>query len=168
MTTGLDIIMNNKPLQEHWFRRIVAIIIDSVIFLVIFSILSSMMALFAPLLWVVQLSLSWVILFIYSGIMEGTMGATIGKSVMKLKVVSLKGQLTMSKAFLRNVSKINGLLLFVDLLAGLATEGDPRQRYLDRMMETTVVEVGALGEPFQHTPPPPAQGSVPPPPPPPQ
>jgi ribosomal protein S27AE len=73
---------------------------------------------------------------------------------------------------IRNVSKIYWIFLLIDLLVGGLTQGDPRQRFLDRIARTTVTRVDQqayMEEQFrmmQHVPPrptPPPPGAYPPP-----
>ena len=84
---------------------------------------------------------SGIVWFLYSGILEGITGKTVGKSLMNLKVVSITGPNDTTKTFVRNVSKIFWYaFLPIDCIIGLATEGDPRQRLLDRVVNTTVMQ----------------------------
>ncbi len=150
--TALDMIEHNKPLQEHWIRRFIAALIDWIIVLIAAGLIGFLFAVgLGPLSLALNalLALFWVF---YSAIMEYLYGATIGKMLMDLKVQSLKGPLDLYKTILRNLSKIHGLILLVDLIVGMLTEGDPRQRFLDRIAETTVV-----GAPHYHSPEPQAQ-----------
>jgi len=71
--------------------------------------------------------------------LEGLTGATLGKRFFNLQVVSTEGRVDFIKALIRNVSKIHILILLIDWVAGFITEGDPRQRFLDRIADTTVV-----------------------------
>ena len=76
------------------------------------------------------------------------------------------GKVTTEKAFIRNISKIFWPFLILDWLIGIATAGDKRQKYTDRIAGTTVVQVrqafqSATAAPSS-TPPP---STVPPPPP---
>jgi hypothetical protein len=50
----------------------------------------------------------------------------------------------------RNISKIFFLFLLLDWLVGFATEGDPKQKLLDRSAGTTVILTGSLTEQQQH------------------
>ena len=83
-------------------------------------------------------------------------GGTFGKRLLKLQVVSTEDEMKFGKAVVRNISKIAGivigsyfglaigiliLVLFVglDVLFGLNQEGDPRQKYTDRIAKTNVI-----------------------------
>jgi len=166
LVTGLNIIGANKALQDHWIKRVIAFIIDAIIvwivsFLIVvvafpiwwagggfgglfFGLGAVLLALFTILYWLIQ---------------EGFMGGTIGKKIMGLRVVGTTGQMDVVKAAIRNVTKIHFLLLLLDWIVGLATEGDPRQKFTDRFAGTTVVRTDQhayLEEQFRQmaTPPP--------------
>ncbi len=50
------------------------------------------------------------------------------------------GKVTFDKSFIRNISKIYWLFLFLDWLIGIVTAGTKRQKYTDRMAGTIVVQ----------------------------
>ena len=144
MTTesGLQIDVN------HWLYRLIALIIDSIIiaipvYLIFFSLL------FAGSLWLIGYG-SWLLFpfllglieVLYFAILDVYWGATIGKRVLGLQVQMVNGgKVDFGKAFLRNISKIYPLFLFLDWLIGVVTPGaDRRQKYTDRMAGTTVVQ----------------------------
>ncbi len=136
--TALEMIEHNKPLREHWLRRLLAALIDFIVVLFTASIIGFMMRIglwvFSPVLNVL-LALLWVF---YADILEYLYCATLGKMAMNLKVQSLKGPLDLYKTMIRNLSKVWAPFLILDTLVGMLTEGDPRQRFLDRIAETTV------------------------------
>ena len=139
MVTGFDLLGHSKAFQEHWVRRFVAMVIDVII---IFLPLWFILAYFHPKHFELILPIaSGIVWFLYSGILEGVTGKTIGKSLMNLKVVSITGPNRITKTLIRNVSKIFWYaFLPIDCIIGLATEGDPRQRLLDRVVNTTVMQ----------------------------
>ena len=144
--TALDMIEHNKPLQEHWIRRLIAILIDWIIVMIVAGAIGFLLAIgLGPFSigFNALLALFWVF---YSAIMEYLYGATIGKMLLDLRVQSLRGPLDLYKTILRNLSKIHGVILLIDALVGMLTEGDPRQRFLDRIADTTVI-----GAPHHHT-----------------
>ena len=153
MSTGFEKIGSDRSLQDHWLRRFVAIIIDSILmgviawmiyFLLTFFLVFAGLALFSVFGLALVSFLSGVLSFLYFLFMESLYGYTIGKLVMNLKVGTVDGKpLTMDKVLLRNISKIHGLFLLIDLLVGLATPGDPHQKYMDRFAGTTVFPTGA-------------------------
>ena len=164
-------IGHNAALQEHWIRRFIALVIDIILVLVAAFILSVFLGVF---LWPWYLSGFFVgiLWWIYSFIFEGAIGGTIGKKLVSLHVVATDGVMDLPRALIRNVSKIFFLFILIDLLLGMLTEGDPRQRYLDRIAHTTVTRIDQqayMEEQFrmmQHVPPHPAApppGAYPPP-----
>jgi uncharacterized RDD family membrane protein YckC len=157
MVSALNIIGSDKSLQDHWGKRLVAIIIDALIFWVISSLLF-WFVIFPlhwnlPFVWTIfQPGMSGVFLFVYSLVMESSHGgATIGKKVMNLRVIPISGKMDAGKAVMRNISKIYGLFLVLDWLVGFVSEGDPKQKWMDRVAGTTVVITTALTEEQQHT-----------------
>lgn len=143
MVTGFDLIHDNKPLQKHWVKRLIAYILD----FLISSVLVYLIFLF--FFWVPGLGAWWyfpmtagMVQVFYSAVLEYSYKKTIGKAVMGLEVGSLTQTFDMPEALIRNVSKLHGILLLLDWLGGMLSEGDPRQRYLDRLAETTVTGTG--------------------------
>lgn len=142
MVSALNLIGSNDQLQSHWLRRFIAIIIDWIIIVLIWLVIAAVIAfasiflpgglLLLPFFW----GFLWVI---YSGFLEGMGGATIGKRLMNMVVVSVDGPMDLTKGFIRNISKIYSLAFLIDWLIGFVTDGDPRQRFLDRIANTSVV-----------------------------
>jgi len=65
---------------------------------------------------------------------------------MYLKVTTVDGRLpTLDRALIRDISKIHELFWLIDTLIGMATVGDPHQKYSDRFAGTTVVSTIARG-----------------------
>jgi uncharacterized RDD family membrane protein YckC len=133
-------------LQEHWIKRAIAYIIDSIIVGVATAILLAI-ALFPsfianPVTFVNIFSFPFamgLLYILYFPIAETMYGATIGKSLLGLKVVTkTDGKPSFEKAFIRNISKIHGVLLLLDLIGGLITSTDLHQKYTDRIANTTV------------------------------
>ncbi|MEF8874420.1 MAG: RDD family protein [Candidatus Thermoplasmatota archaeon] len=147
MVTGFDLLHDNKPLQKHWIRRVIAYIIDFGISSVLIYVVFVFTFALAPninMLWYFPMTAGMVQVF-YSAVFEYVAGKTIGKMLLGLEVEPLTQTFDMSEALIRNVSKLYGILLLLDWLGGMLSEGDPRQRYLDRFSETTV---RAIGEPI--------------------
>ncbi len=157
MVTAVNIIGNDASLQDHWLKRFLAIVIDYLIFWVLGTVLTifvfqNWLGWNIPFLWTFfQPLLSGGIFFLYAFIMEASSGATIGKKAMNLRVISLSGPLTTGQAVMRNISKIYGPFLFIDWLIGFISEGDPKQKWLDRSVGTTVVLTTSLSDQQQHT-----------------
>ena len=83
-----------------------------------------------------------VIWFLYASFAESSMGWTIGKQVVNLKVRTVDGRIpAIDVAFIRNISKVFLLLYLLDVIVGLATPGEPTQKYTDRIAGTVVVSV---------------------------
>ena len=143
MVTGFDILGHDQTLRKHWILRMLAIFIDMLI--VFFAVGIVLLFLDMNTALVAGITAS-IVLFIYSGIMEMAMGATIGKRILGLKVVSTDGGKNMTGAFLRNFSKVFWFIFLpIDTLIGLAGRGDPRQRFFDRIVKTTVIHSGDPG-----------------------
>jgi uncharacterized RDD family membrane protein YckC len=144
--SALEKIGSDRLLQDHWLRRLIAGIIDSIIIWVITSIILALAAIPALVFGVVPAFigvssfLQGVLFFLYAWFMEFSRGATLGKQIMNLKVTTTQGAMpTPDKALLRNISKIHWVLWLVDTLVGMALPGDPHQKYSDRWVGTTVV-----------------------------
>ncbi|MFO7791614.1 MAG: RDD family protein [Candidatus Saliniplasma sp.] len=139
MVTGFDLLPNNKPLQKHWIKRVIAYLIDFIISSVVVYIIFIPFAIgfgirsfgFFPFT-------AGVIQVFYSGLLEYVNRKTIGKMVLDLEIQPLMTNLELSDTLIRNFSKVHGFLVLLDVIVGLATEGDPRQKYLDRIAKTTV------------------------------
>jgi uncharacterized RDD family membrane protein YckC len=161
MVSALNIIGSDKSLQDHWGKRAVALIIDYAIFLAISWF--AFWLFFIP--WwgnwwgpaafgwtVFQPGFAGIMLFVYSFAMEASSsGATLGKKAMNLRVIPISGKMDAGKAVMRNISKIHGGFLLLDWLVGFVSEGDPKQKWMDRVAGTTVVITTALTEEQQHT-----------------
>src|SRR3989475_1903451 len=140
MPSAIDLIGHNPALQDHWFRRLGAALIDGIVVAVIFLLFALPLA-FLGLAWYVVPFLYGVIWLGYSMLLEALFGATIGKRLLSLHVVALDGNLDIMHCLVRNISKVYWLLFLVDLIIGGVTQGDPRQRLLDRIARTTVTRV---------------------------
>ncbi len=140
MVTGFDLIHNNRPLQKHWIRRVAAYILDFIIasIPVLLLFLSLQIGFQRDILWFFP-AVGGAVQVFYCAIFEYAKRQTVGKMLLGLRVEALKGGLSLHETIIRNISKIHGLLIIIDVLVGMATKGDPRQRYLDRVAETTVV-----------------------------
>jgi len=133
-------------LQDHWIKRLIAYIIDSIIVgaaaTILFAIVLFPVLIGNPFAFVNVFSFPFAMgLFyiLYFPIAETMYGATIGKRLLGLKVVTESGgKLSFEKAFIRNISKIHQVLLLLDLIGGLVTSTDLHQKYTDRIANTTV------------------------------
>ncbi|HKZ90094.1 MAG TPA: RDD family protein [Thermoplasmata archaeon] len=138
MVNGLDLLGRNRTFQIHWLRRFIGFAID-------------LAFVFAPL-WIFLYYLGqrqpivyglWggVVLYTYSTLAEAFLRTTVGKYIAGLEVRSVRGPMTFSKAAVRNFPKLFWFAFpFIDVLAGLIVEGDPRQRWSDKVLGTTVAQ----------------------------
>lgn len=153
MSTAFEKIGTDRELQDHWLRRLIALIIDSVILWIVTAIILIIFPLPVwasggiPLFGNVASLIQGVLFFLYAAFFESTSGITIGKQIMYLKVTATDGKLpTLNKTLIRDISKINGLLWLIDVVIGMATVGEPHQKYSDRFAGTTVVST--ISTPF--------------------
>ncbi len=132
-------------MEKLWGRRFSALIIDIIVVTLIIWILSALiypfiaiMGIYAVLnLWLVFAALIILVYFTY---LEANYSTTLGKIIMKIKVIADEGDLTYKKALIRNLSKILWVPLIIDVLAGFAT-GDSKIRYLDKIAGTNVIQI---------------------------
>ncbi len=142
--------MRDSNAQQYWIRRLIAIAIDALIIGVAVAIIVGIFAYsfflsgfgFTSIFFSGFSIVAGVLLILYFPIMESWMGASLGKQFMKLKVVSRTGgNPTFFEAFIRNVSKINWVLLLLDVIVGLGVSKGYQQKYSDQLMGTSVVPV---------------------------
>ena len=158
--TGFELLRDDKTVQNHWVRRLIAYIIDAAIVTVALVIIAVVVSI--PFL--VGLSLSsptvgvfpawwgawwglWfggigsLVLFVYFFLAEGLYGRTIGKEIMGLRVERVDGKpMDMRSSLIRNISKIYWVLLLIDVAVGLGTHGEMGQKWSDRYVGTKVEE----------------------------
>ncbi len=138
MVTGFDLIGHNRTFQGHWVRRVVAYFID-------------LLFVFAPLWTLLYFNgerAPWVYgvlggfaLYAYSVGGEAIFRTTCGKYIMGLEVRTLRGPMTFARAAVRNIPKVFWFIFpFLDTIAGMLVEGDPRQRWSDHVLGTTVAQ----------------------------
>lgn len=138
MPTGFDLLEQSHDFRVHWLKRTAAAIID--IAIVFTPISLALLTISYPDKMVLAGIFSGIGWFFYSAILEGLFGETWGKRVMHFKVVSMANRHPILQSTIRSVPKIFWYaFLPFDVLAGWATEGDPRQRLTDRVGRTTVV-----------------------------
>jgi len=136
MVTGFDYLGRDKALQEHWLRRFVAIVIDTLLIYAPISILFQLLG----MSWLFPWWWAGAFLFLYAALFDSVIGGTVGKRLLRLKVVSLTGQLSMPQALTRNVSKVFTPLLLLDWIIGMAIDTqDPRQKFTDHLMKSSVM-----------------------------
>jgi len=141
MATGFDLIVQDSDMQKQWLSRIFAAIIDVIIVLLPVYIIMVLVGWMAGLAWFMGAIVSGFIWFAYSAILEYSDGATIGKKLLGLRVVSVQGnRLEMYETMMRNLTKVFFAFLIADFLLALLLETtDPRQKFTDRIAKTTVI-----------------------------
>ncbi|PVX27246.1 MAG: hypothetical protein CW716_03320 [Candidatus Bathyarchaeum sp.] len=88
----------------------------------------------------INLLLFLALLWMYSTLLEGFAGQTLGKTLFNIKVVSVSGKkLYYDSAAVRNFGKC--YLLPVDLLVGLRLKDERFIRFFDKFAGTTVIKV---------------------------
>ncbi len=165
MSTGFERIGSDSRLQDHWIRRLVAFVIDSIIVVIgtliigaIISIPLMAMALATGMPWFMLNPLTFpffagILSVLYFALLESLYGWTFGKRIMNLETIKLGGRNpTLDAAFIRNVSKIYWILILIDVVIGMAMSGDPHQKVSDRFARTTVLSTTA--PPLSPPPPP--------------
>ncbi len=136
MQTGFDMMEYDTALRRLWGKRILASIIDFIITFILAYILAYFLE------WNLLMTifiLQGIIWFLYSSIFDAITGKTPGKYAFKLRAVSFIGDLGVWKSIARNVTKLNWIIYTADIIAGLSTEGEPRQRFTERFLDSLVV-----------------------------
>ncbi len=138
------------------WKRVLAYIIDT--FIISFIIITPFSAGFESNLEEVSFSALWssvssnlttnyllltlvitLLILLYWTFLEYNFGQSVGKILLRIQAVSSKkGQLTLSQAFIRNVTKLSSILLILDTLYMLIKKSN--QRYFEILSSTTVVE----------------------------
>jgi len=141
--------------------RLVAFIIDSIIVSIvgyIFAFIVTLAVVFGAFFlggfgfFLIFWLIAGVIYVLYFTIFDTYWGGTIGKRLLGLQVQMVNGgKVPFDKSFLRNLSKFFGLVL-IDWLIGILTAGDKRQKFLDRIAGTIVIQTK---QGFSTPPPPP-------------
>lgn len=146
--SGFDTLTKDQAAQQYWVQRFVAFIIDAFIVYVVLAIITLVIALpfffsgfgvaFAFFFGTYAL-LGGLIFVLYFTVLESNSGASFGKRVFKLKVVSKAGaNPTIGEALVRNISKIYWLLLLLDVIVGLAMSKGYQQKFSDQYIGTKV------------------------------
>jgi uncharacterized RDD family membrane protein YckC len=151
MSTVFDKIGTDRQLQDHWLRRLIAGIIDSILIGIvswIISVLAAIPALFLGGAFIIGgfAFLHGILFLLYAAFLEYSRGATIGKQIMNLKVRTTTGTtVSLYQTLIRNISKIHWILWLIDTIIGMATVGDAQQKFSDRFVGTTVVSTITTG-----------------------
>jgi uncharacterized RDD family membrane protein YckC len=137
---------------NHWLSRLTAYIIDGIITGIIAAIIwvpLTMMDVVAASYFVenwswLGYSFIWgLIQVVYFTALETYWGTTIGKRILGFQVQQTSGaKLTPEKALTRNISKILWPILILDVLvSAISTGADKRQKFSDRIAQTTVISL---------------------------
>lgn len=157
--SGFDKLRHDFDAQSLWLLRLVAYVVDTAVVAVV-GLLLALLA-YVPLMVGSVFSGQWswrgvwqIPFFIGAGqviyftVMESLQGASLGKQLMGLSVQAADGgRPSVSSALTRNLSKVHGALLLLDILLGLLMGDDPRDRFTDTLAKTYVVKHGSLGVP---------------------
>jgi len=142
LTNGFDLLGRTRVLQIHWLKRICAFAIDAVLVLLLTWAVLTTLGATEMILFGLMSGFSF---FLYSAISEAAFGQSPGKVLLRLKVKAERGTLTPAMSFVRNIPKFFWYIFpMIDALAGLAGEGDPRQRLSDRILGSTVAQAHYL------------------------
>jgi uncharacterized RDD family membrane protein YckC len=148
--SGIDTLTKDQKAQEYWVERLIAFVIDATIVFVILAVIAVIVAL--PLFLTAAAGLltflfggfallGGLVFVLYFTVFESSSGASLGKRIFRLKVVSKSGSNpTFGEAFIRNLSKIYWLLLLLDVIVGLAISKGYQQKYSDHLMGTSVTK----------------------------
>ena len=137
--TAAERILSEGALQEHWVKRGIAILIDSIIVGVATAILGLLIGMSEIFNWLAFPFVMGLMFVLYFTITEAIYGYTAGKRMVNLRVETAEGRKpTLQSTFIRNISKIHVLLLLLDTLGGFFTSKDAHQRYVDQIANTTV------------------------------
>ncbi|PVX26495.1 MAG: hypothetical protein CW691_01380 [Candidatus Bathyarchaeum sp.] len=148
-STVVERFEKDAHLQEHWIKRVVAYVIDSIIV----SIATGVLAILAlvpffmlnPARFINNTNFQFAVgglSVIYFIIAETSYGTTIGKNLMGLKVVTTANRkISIEKAFIRNISKVIPGLPILDVIGGLIASTDLHQKYSDKIANTTVISI---------------------------
>lgn len=131
--TADDFLGNYFNLREYWIKRASAVMVDYFVILVATGLI------FSGSHFLEFVFVSGILSLFYFSVMETRFGYTLGKKVFSLKVVdSLKLKPTLKTSLIRNISKINIIILLADTLFGLTSNRN--QKYIDAIAKATVVE----------------------------
>jgi len=151
---GVEALIGDFRFQSLWALRLFAYFLD-LVFVGVLSFLLSVFA-FIPLLvgslfgnnwswqgvWALPLYLG-LAQIVYSVVLELLYGATFGKQILGLMVLSDKGgRPGLFGVVLRNLSKAHWVLLLIDFMAGVFPSHVPRDKYLDKLSGTYVTYSG--------------------------
>jgi uncharacterized RDD family membrane protein YckC len=121
-----------------WGERFLALIIDAILVGMVAGIIR-------PVYWApthmpfIDLGVSNVLLFLYWAYLEGTSGQSLGKKVMRIKVVDLQGgAIDMGKSMYQAIGK--AFLMPLDIIISWLMYSEKQQRLFNYLSGTIVVK----------------------------
>ena len=160
--TGFELLRDDKNVQNHWARRLIAYIIDVALVTVVLTIIAVVTSItfligigFPTVGTFPAVSAAWwggiwfaglaspisLVVFLYFFLAEGLYGRTLGKEIMGLQVQRVDGKpMDTRNSLIRNISRISWVLLVIDVAVGLGTQGEMSQKWSDRYVGTKVEE----------------------------
>src|SRR2546426_8852524 len=154
--TGFELLRDDKTVQNHWLRRLIAFVIDAIIVTVVLAIIAIVVsvpffiALNFPSTTVGVFPAWWnawwgawlgglipFVIFLYFFLTEGLFGRTLGKEIMGLRVQRVdRESMDLRSSLVRNISKISWVLLLIDVAVGLVAHRGESQKWGGRYMWT--------------------------------
>ncbi len=137
-------ILTHKKKYAPLWRRVLAYFIDTIVITIIvyplYQFTENRPSIFKISMMTSEMILATIIIavliILYFVIMEYFLGQTIGKMLLKIKVISFIKQLTFKQCLIRNLSKFSSFLLLLDSLFFLKTI---HYRYLELISQTEVI-----------------------------
>lgn len=144
-----------SKMENLWRKRFFALIIDVFVITLVTWIIGALLYPLIALAGGFGIFNYWVILTIlliigYFTYLECNYRTTLGKTIMKIKVVADEGKLDYQRALIRNLSKILWIPLILDVVVGYLY-GDSKIRYLDKIAGTDVVSLVINNEPVKES-----------------
>ena len=136
-----------------WGARIIAFIIDAIIFGIVIGIIGSIIAL-PSITWYEGMPIMRNMPFVSSGVrdllffiyfvwMDYSYGQSIGKMIMRIKVTNMEGgPIDLRQALIESFGKGFGALIFLDVILGWIFTSKRNQRIFNYLSGTIVVKMG--------------------------
>jgi len=153
--SGISTVSRDAKAQQYWVKRLLAYVIDAIVVYAVIGLAAAAAALpsflagvfvpgYSPHIFPFGAyfgTFAGLLFVLYFTFAEATYGKTIGKGVMGLHVSTEGGgKPTLGTSFLRNVSKVNWVLLLLDVILGLALEVGYTKKFSDRFLGTSVTQ----------------------------
>jgi uncharacterized RDD family membrane protein YckC len=123
-------------------KRVIAFLIDAILFAVVFGILTSILSAISETLGALVGGLAGIVFFVYFIYFEAEYGQTVGKMLMNIVVVTEDGEsITYRDAAIRTLLRIVDALPFFYIIGLIAIYlTDRNQRLGDLLADTVVVK----------------------------